>query len=436
MPVEISQVNASTVNAVSSSSPASVLDKTSLTTSLTGLSQSNHSLLFIDSTVSDYQQLVAGVAPGTEVHVLTSAQDAVTQITNTLLGRSGIDSLQIVSHGEAGGLDFGSSGLNWKDLPGYAAQVQSWGKALTVGADLLLYGCNVAQGKVGKAFVNLLSQLTGADVAASDNLTGNTVLGGDWKLEYQTGAIEATPAFVRGLNYQYTLSNFDVDVATDDGTGATANTLSWAINQANLAAGTDTITLLNDVRFTAAPQIVINSDLSLEGNSFTVSGDVDNSGTNSVGDVRPFWIQSGTVTIANLTITNGRSQGGDGGGGGAGMGGGLFIYDGNVTLQNVSFSNNQAIGGNGGSTGSGGGLGGNGSGSIGDAGQNGKASSDGNLGDSGSPGSLDGNGGTGGRGGSGSSSALGGDGGAGGSGGFGGGGGRGGDGGKGSNGFL
>jgi hypothetical protein len=33
-------------------------------------------------------------------------------------------------------------------------------------ADILLYGCNVAAGKSGQAFVNTFSNLTGADVAA------------------------------------------------------------------------------------------------------------------------------------------------------------------------------------------------------------------------------------------------------------------------------
>jgi Domain of unknown function (DUF4347) len=40
----------------------------------------SRSLLFIDSAVADYQQLIAGAAPGTEVHVLSSTQDAIAQI--------------------------------------------------------------------------------------------------------------------------------------------------------------------------------------------------------------------------------------------------------------------------------------------------------------------------------------------------------------------
>ena len=40
-----------------------------------------------------------------------------------------------------------------------------------------------------------LSQLTGADVAASDNLTGSAALGGDWELEVKIGNVEAPLAF-------------------------------------------------------------------------------------------------------------------------------------------------------------------------------------------------------------------------------------------------
>lgn len=136
-------------------------------------------LLFVDQGVADYQQLLSGVAAGTEVHVLDPAQDAIAQITQTLLGRQGIASLQILSHGQAGGLQLGDDLLNLANLSGYAQQIQSWGNALTDDADILLYGCNVADGELGHAFVNILSHLTRADVAASDDLTGNSQRGGD-----------------------------------------------------------------------------------------------------------------------------------------------------------------------------------------------------------------------------------------------------------------
>jgi hypothetical protein len=59
----------------------------------------------------------------------------------------------------------------------------------------LLYGCNVAQGELGQAFTSILSQWTGADVAASDDLTGSSAQGGNWTLEVQTGQIAASLVF-------------------------------------------------------------------------------------------------------------------------------------------------------------------------------------------------------------------------------------------------
>ncbi|MBW4422621.1 MAG: SBBP repeat-containing protein [Myxacorys californica WJT36-NPBG1] len=160
------------------------------------LTRSSQALLFVDRGVAEYQTLVAGVAPGTEVHVLDSSQDAITQITNTLLGRRDISSLHILSHGEAGRLNFGRGGLDLADLPQYAAQLQSWSNVLTKDADILLYGCNVAQGELGQAFVNGLSDLTGADVAASDDRTGSAGRDGNWTLEVNQGTIDAALAFL------------------------------------------------------------------------------------------------------------------------------------------------------------------------------------------------------------------------------------------------
>ena len=55
--------------------------------------------------------------------------------------------------------------------------------------DILLYGCDLASGVEGVALVDQLAGIVGADVAASDDLTGATEKGGDWDLEYSTGPI-------------------------------------------------------------------------------------------------------------------------------------------------------------------------------------------------------------------------------------------------------
>ncbi|AFZ02477.1 DUF4347 domain-containing protein [Calothrix sp. PCC 6303] len=247
MSFELPGLGTPSAGVLSTTSLTPVFAQNTLTTSLTGLAGASQSLLFVDGSVTDYQQLVAGVIPGTEIHVLDPVQDAVTQITNTLLGRQNIGSLHIVSHGEAGGLDFGSSQMNLGDLPGYTSQLQSWGKALTNDADILLYGCNVAEGQLGQAFVQNISQITGADVAASDNLTGSKALGGDWVLESKTGAIETGLIFDPAMLTSYsgvltTTSPTNSGFETGDLTGWTVQNLTspnWNTTQTVTVVSSD-----------------------------------------------------------------------------------------------------------------------------------------------------------------------------------------------------
>ncbi len=154
-------------------------------------SQQTQSIVFIDAGVVDDQPLRLNLA-GAEVYRLNPAQDGIAQITQTLLGRSGVTSIQIISHGQSGAIQLGADWLSLDNLDAYRPQIQSWSQAMTAGGDILLYGCNVAQGQRGQAFLQALSQLTQADIAASQDLTGNASRGGDWDLEVQTGSIEAT----------------------------------------------------------------------------------------------------------------------------------------------------------------------------------------------------------------------------------------------------
>ncbi|MBD1835364.1 DUF4347 domain-containing protein [Cyanobacteria bacterium FACHB-472] len=164
-------------------------------------------IVFIDATVADKESLAAGVKPGTEVIILDSTRDGVAQITEVLANRSDIASVHIVSHGAEGSLQLGASAVNSDNLQAYSNSLQQWASALTADADILLYGCDVASGETGEAFVQQLSQLTGADIAASNGLTGSAVLGGDWDLEVKTGAIESPVAFLPAAlaNYNFVL---------------------------------------------------------------------------------------------------------------------------------------------------------------------------------------------------------------------------------------
>ena len=106
--------------------------------------------------------------------------------------------------------------------------MQSWSQALTDDADILLYGCDVASGELGQAFVQMLGQLTGADVAASDDLTGSSALGGDWTLEFSTGSIESGLAFGQSVRDAYTSILPTFAAATTFGVGTTPISVATA----------------------------------------------------------------------------------------------------------------------------------------------------------------------------------------------------------------
>lgn len=152
-------------------------------------------LVFIDPTVEDYQTLVAGVLPDTEVIILDADRDGVEQISEILAGCIGITSLHIVSHGAPGRVYLGNTQFGQHTVNRYARQLMNWAYAFSADAQILLYGCDVAKTHLGKAFVHCLSELTGAVVFASDDRTGNAALGGDWELEVITANCTATFAF-------------------------------------------------------------------------------------------------------------------------------------------------------------------------------------------------------------------------------------------------
>jgi hypothetical protein len=152
---------------------------------------SNKNVVFIDSRVAGYQTIVSALSLDTDWYLLNPTSNGVSQMQSILANYSGLDSIQIFSHGSVGAIQIGSGELSNQNIADYQSQLAVIGSSLTNTGDILLYGCNVAQGDVGQAFVQILADYTGADVAASTDLTGATVLGGDWSLEYAMGGINA-----------------------------------------------------------------------------------------------------------------------------------------------------------------------------------------------------------------------------------------------------
>jgi Ca2+-binding RTX toxin-like protein len=152
-------------------------------------------LVLVDSTVDQYQSLVQNLRSEAEVVVLDPSQDGVEQITEVLTTRNNIESLHILSHGDAGRVYLGSTQLSSETLEHYSDRIQDWHQSFAAHPNILLYGCAVAAGQEGQQFVQDLSELTQASIAASTNLTGSEALGGDWELEFATGEIHAPLIF-------------------------------------------------------------------------------------------------------------------------------------------------------------------------------------------------------------------------------------------------
>jgi hypothetical protein len=141
------------------------------------------SLVFVDSAIDDYQFLASGIRDA-RVIVLDAHKNGIEQITEALAVYRQLHTIQLISHGAAGALYLGSSRLDSDNIRAYQHSLKRWGESLAADGDLILYGCNVAAGEKGRAFIRQLEAITRADISASTNPTGDNSQGGDWILEY------------------------------------------------------------------------------------------------------------------------------------------------------------------------------------------------------------------------------------------------------------
>ena len=309
--------------------------------------------------------------PGAQVVKLDASKDGLQQIADYLDQHSGVSSVQIIAHGNAGDLWLGNSYLSADNVAQRSALLADIGKDMNVGGDILIYGCYTAEGDRGLSFVDSLAQLTGRDVAASNNRTG---VGGDWDLEIATGKIESANVLstLSMSEYQWGLATWTATNNANTGVGSLRAALASAQNG-------DIVTFGTSMTVQLTSELLINKNI-------TVDGDLNNDGVADVTldgqyKTRVVEITSGnTVTLDGLVITRGlvSGNGGNGGYGATGaMGGGIFNA-GILTLNNVSVTGNAAAGGGGGGGvtganyggggGGGGGLGGQGGGHGGTAG--------------------------------------------------------------------
>ena len=199
-------------------------------------------LVIIDPATPDYESIISDLdrqVDRYEVFVLDANQDGLTQIGQLLELYDNVSAVHLFSHGSDGQVALGNASVGIADLWANADSVAQWQDSFTANADLLIYGCDIAASETGQNFLDTLSQLSGADVAASIDTTGAALSGGNWQLEYSTGSIDTSIAVSAALqdNYQHSLATYTVTTLADTGAGS----LRQAIIDANANGGGDTI---------------------------------------------------------------------------------------------------------------------------------------------------------------------------------------------------
>ena len=308
------------------------------------MKNSTSNIVFVDANVTNAQSLIDSVGSDTEVVILDNSRNGIEQITEVLGDRNNLDSIQILSHGNSGSLQLGNSGLNNGNIASYESQLQQWGEALGEDGDILLYGCNVAEGEGGQAFIDRLSEITQADVAASDDLTGSSDLGGDWVLEATTGFIEAPLAFqVDAMSaFNSVLQTFTVTNTNDNGDNQ--NPIQGSLRDAILRAerndngGTrDIIEIDPGLTIDLADSLpTIAEDVEIRGNGAVINGSNQHQIIAIDGEDNDT-----QIIFSNLSLTNGRVRGSSGfpnEGGGGGLGAGVELVIGRFALDKATYT--------------------------------------------------------------------------------------------------
>jgi gliding motility-associated-like protein len=150
-------------------------------------------LLVIDHNIKGYQQFSALLKPGVELLEIPQGVDGFAFLLNKLSQYQGLQAIHLFSHANAGELLLGNTIVNTETLKSNTEFAKVINQSVKAGGDFLLYGCELGKGEAGDEFLEIIKSNTHTDVAASNNLTGNTAFNGDWELEMQKGDIEVKP---------------------------------------------------------------------------------------------------------------------------------------------------------------------------------------------------------------------------------------------------
>ncbi len=186
-------------------------------------------ILFVDPGVDSASILLAGLHAGFEIVRLPDRGDPIAVIALHMAERRDVSALHVLSHGAPGTLVLSGRRIDAAALAARPALTATIREALSSDAEVVLYGCSVAQGQQGKAFVRALSALLDRPVAASAALVGAARLGGNWHIPARGGlafdpeARAAYPATLLKMTFGIVTTINTVNTLTSTESGVTVN---------------------------------------------------------------------------------------------------------------------------------------------------------------------------------------------------------------------
>ena len=156
-------------------------------------------LVLINSDVPDVhvlQQAVLGLTADRPmaVYLLDASQDGIEQLTRILGSHNDVEAIHILSHGSSGSVALGGTTLDVNTTNERETHLVKLRTHFSEHADILLYGCDIAADD--NSLLDALAETLLVDVAASEDLTGNPILNGDWDLEAYSGLVERSSLFL------------------------------------------------------------------------------------------------------------------------------------------------------------------------------------------------------------------------------------------------
>jgi hypothetical protein len=162
-----------------------------------------NTVVIIDVQTPYPELLLSGLKPGSRVVPLDVTLDPLSSIHQIIKENQPVSSLHIFSQGKPGQLIFSTGFINDRTILSHQEIIGSWKMMFTLHGDILFYGCEVGKGHRGLNFIRDMAVMTGLDIAASDNLTGSVLKGGDWYFEIRSGRIESSMIVSKRVIQQY-----------------------------------------------------------------------------------------------------------------------------------------------------------------------------------------------------------------------------------------